>query len=118
MWKPNGTVPRKVTDPTVDAVNVKNILKAFRFWIFVAILVYTIWFQIYGHNLYQAWKLRLKFPLVESASIFAVVIMAVGFVVSIYTRFLQWKKRPRFVGQYVGMSRRHEAWSCFRLYFQ
>ena len=91
------TMPRKFTDPTVDAVNVKNILIALRFWIFVPILLYTIWFQIYGHNLYQAWKLRLKFPVVEKAFIFAVVIMAAGFVVGLYTRFLQWKKRPRFI---------------------
>ena len=91
------TMPRKVTDPTVDAVNVKNMLKALRFWIFGPILMYTIWFQIYGHNLYQAWKLRLKFPVVERALIFAVVIMAAGFVVGIYTRFLIWRKRPRFI---------------------
>ena len=91
------TMPRKVTDPTVDPVNVKNLLKALRFWIFVPILGYAIWFEIYGHHLYQAWKLRLKFPVVERAFIFAVAIMAAGFVVSIYTRFLQWQKRPRFM---------------------
>jgi RNA polymerase sigma factor (sigma-70 family) len=91
------TMPRKVTDPTVDALNVNNILKAFRFWIFGVILIYTIWFQIYGHNLHQAWELRLKFPVVERAFLFAVGIMAAGFVVGIYTGFLQWKKRPRFM---------------------
>jgi RNA polymerase sigma factor (sigma-70 family) len=91
------TMPRKVTDPTEDSVNVKNMLKALRFWIFGTVLAYTIWFQIYGHNLHQAWKLRLKFPVVERALIFAVVIMAAGFVVGIYTGFLQWKKRPRFM---------------------
>jgi len=89
-------MPRKVTDPNINAFNLKNMLKALRFWIFVPVLVYTICFQVYGHNLYQAWKLHLKFPVVERALIFAVVIMTVGFVVTPYTRFLQWQKRPRF----------------------
>src|ERR1700690_2597379 len=95
--KAEWTMPRKVTDPTVDSVNVKNMLKALRFWIFGAILMYTVLFQINGHNLYQAWKLRLKYPVVETALIIAAVIVTAGFAVGIYTGFLQWQKRPRFM---------------------
>jgi hypothetical protein len=93
------TMPRKVTDPTVDAFSVKNILKSFRFGIFASILMYAIWFQFgVGHAaFYQIWKMRLKYPVVERALIIAVSIMAVGFVVGIYTGFLQWRKRPRFM---------------------
>jgi RNA polymerase sigma factor (sigma-70 family) len=87
------TMPRKVTDPTVDAVNVKNMLKALRFWIFVPILAYTICFQIVGaHTLYQAWKVRLKYPAVEANFIFLII----ATVIAPYTRFLQWQWRPRF----------------------
>jgi RNA polymerase sigma factor (sigma-70 family) len=89
------TMPRKVTDPTVDAVNVKNMLKALRFWIFVPILAYTICFLIYGHylyHLYQPWKVRLKYPVVEASFISLII----ATVITPYTRFLQWQWRPRF----------------------
>jgi formate-dependent nitrite reductase membrane component NrfD len=59
-------------------------------------LVYAIWFGV-GHDaLYQAWKLRLKYPVVETAFIFAASIVTVGFIVGMYTGFLIWKRRPRF----------------------
>jgi RNA polymerase sigma factor (sigma-70 family) len=92
------TMPRKVTDPTVDAVNVKNMLKAFRFWIFGVILMYTVWFQIGGAQpLYKAWKVHLKYPVVEASLIFSAVIITAGFAVGLYTGLLRWQKRPRFM---------------------
>jgi hypothetical protein len=91
------TMPRKVTDPTVDAVTVKNMLKALRFWIFGSILACTIWFQLGGaHALYEAWKVRLKFPVADRALIIALSITAASFTAAPYTRFLQWRKCPRF----------------------
>ncbi|HTB85140.1 MAG TPA: sigma-70 family RNA polymerase sigma factor [Candidatus Sulfotelmatobacter sp.] len=90
-------LPRNVTDPTVNAVTVKNMLKAFRFQIFASILFFAILFWFNGHNLYQAWELRLKYPVVERAIIIAASIVTVSFVVGIYTGFLQWRKRPRFM---------------------
>jgi hypothetical protein len=96
--KAEWTMPRKVTDPTADSVNVKNILKALRFAAFGMILTFTIWFQFGGaQTLYRAWKLRLKFPVVEASLIIAAVIMTAGFAVSIYTGLLGWRKRPRFM---------------------
>jgi RNA polymerase sigma factor (sigma-70 family) len=96
--KAEWTMPRKVTDPTVDAFNVKNILKALRFAAFGMILMFTLWFQFGGaQTLYRAWKLRLKFPVVEASLIIAAVIMTVGVAVSIYTGLLGWQKRPRFM---------------------
>jgi RNA polymerase sigma factor (sigma-70 family) len=94
-WK----MPRRVTDPTINAVTVKNMLKALRFSIFGSILIYAIWFQIgVGHTfIHQAWKMRLKYPAVERAFIFAASIMTIGFFVGIYTGFLQWRKQPRFI---------------------
>jgi len=86
------TMPRKVTDPTADPVNVKNMLRALRFWIFGVILAYTVLFQFDGPNLYQAWKVRLKYPVVEACFTFFVI----ATVIAPYTRFLQWQWRPRF----------------------
>ena len=92
------TLPRKVTDPTVNVVNVKNMLKALRFAAFGMILMYAIWFQFGGaQTLYRAWKLRLKFPVVEASLLIAAVIMTAGLAVSIYTGLLGWQKRPRFM---------------------
>jgi hypothetical protein len=68
-------------------------LKALRFWIFGVILAYTLLFQICdGHNLYQAWKVRLKYPVVEVCFTFFII----ATVMAPYTRFLQWQNRPRF----------------------
>jgi RNA polymerase sigma factor (sigma-70 family) len=87
------TVPRKVTDPTVGAVNVKNILKALRFWIFWVVLLYAIWFQFGGvHSLYQIWKVRAKHPVAEAT----IISFIIAPVIAPYIRFLVWRKRPRF----------------------
>ncbi len=92
------TMPRKVTDPTAGPVNVKNMLRALKFWIFGTILSYTIWFQFGGvHTLSQAWKLHSKYPVVEVSLIIATVITAVSFALAPYTQLLNWQKRPRFM---------------------
>jgi RNA polymerase sigma factor (sigma-70 family) len=91
------TLPRKVTDPTVDAVTVKNMLKALRFWIFGMILGCAIWFQLGGARmLYVGWKVRLKSPVAEKVLIIVLIITAATIAAAPYTRFLQWKKCPRF----------------------
>ncbi|HLX94765.1 MAG TPA: sigma-70 family RNA polymerase sigma factor [Verrucomicrobiae bacterium] len=91
------TMPRKVTDPTAGPVNVKNMLRALKFWIFGLILICTIWFQLGGaHALYQGWKVRSQNPVAEMCLIISLSIAAASLAVAPYTRFLQWQKRPRF----------------------
>ncbi len=91
-------MPRKVTDPAADVVNVKNILKALRFGAFGMILSYVLWFQLGGaHDLYKGWKMRLQHPVVEKALIIAALLMTAGFVLAIFIRFWSWQKQPRFL---------------------
>lgn len=91
------TMPRKVTDPTAGPVNVKNMLRALKFWVFGTILTCTIWFQLGSvHTIYQGWKARAQHPVAEVCLVIALSIMTVGFAVAPYTRLLQWQKCPRF----------------------
>ncbi len=92
------TMPRKVTDPTTGPVNIKNILRALRFWIFGLIFTCTIWFQLGGaHALYQGWKVRSQHPVAEVCLIISLSIAAASLAMAPYTRFLQWQKYPRFM---------------------
>ena len=92
------TMPRKVSDPTANSVNVKNILKAVRFGAFGIISGYMIWWIAGAQQVFiQAWKLRLKYPVVNTALIIAVLIMTAGFILAIPIGFLGWQKRPRFL---------------------
>ena len=92
------TIPRKVTDPTADSVNVKNILKAVKYGAFGIISGYIIWWIGGGRQVFtNAWHLRLKYPVVETALISAALIMTAGFILVIPMAFLRWQKRPRFL---------------------
>ena len=92
------TMPRKDTDPTANSVNVKSILKAVRFGAFGIISGYMIWWIGGAQPVFiQAWKLRLKYPVVETSLIIAALIMTAGFILAITIGFLGWRKRPRFL---------------------
>jgi RNA polymerase sigma factor (sigma-70 family) len=92
------TMPRKVTDPTADAVNVNNILKALKFGAFGMILSLMIWWIVGGQQaLTQAWKVRLKYPVVEASLIIAALLMTVGNALAVFMGFWGWQKRPRFM---------------------
>jgi RNA polymerase sigma factor (sigma-70 family) len=91
------TTPRKVTDPAINAFNVKNMLKAFRFGIFRMILACTIWFLLGGgHALEGGWKVRSQHPAAEVCLYLTLAILVVTFAMSPYAQLLGWQKRPRF----------------------